>query len=368
MSLQTRELWMLALGLLGDAPPNALQPALQDGMHLRWAFDPARGFPWFGYYLFRRDASEKRERICLGRYWSRREPTTLGSTNVDVGFGSLASDAPLVLTEVFPPPGRSEVDLDHRRYVRYETPRNEPIRWAEATIGFRKGDAEGTRECVDFLRAQATSIPNPLRRGRARLTAHDRSGRAHPRGRVTTLGGVTGWDAGHDAEIKLPCHARQVEVTVANFTRGTPPVIHAVGDDGVIDKVVAQGSGVQIVSLTGQGIGAVRIKSPQNETIVVRICWICEDDHGGRERIVIRVTARWEGATVATRDVAGAPGATERVAISADAIDELEFSSGEAALAIDTCSLPASGPAGLGRSDAIRRPQGGRGGGAVVPG
>ncbi len=53
MALQTRDLWMLALGIEGDAPPHALQPSIDDGMHLRWAFEPSKGFPWYGYYLFR---------------------------------------------------------------------------------------------------------------------------------------------------------------------------------------------------------------------------------------------------------------------------------------------------------------------------
>jgi hypothetical protein len=33
---------------------NALQPKLKDGLHLRWAFRHERGFPWYGYCLFRR--------------------------------------------------------------------------------------------------------------------------------------------------------------------------------------------------------------------------------------------------------------------------------------------------------------------------
>ena len=60
MAFQTRNLWMLALGLEDDVPPSMLQPRLPNGMHLRWAFDPVKGFPWCGYYLFRRPSGEKR--------------------------------------------------------------------------------------------------------------------------------------------------------------------------------------------------------------------------------------------------------------------------------------------------------------------
>jgi hypothetical protein len=66
MALQASDLVMVALGVDGDAPPLALQPPLVDGFHLRWAFPRAHGFPWYGYYLFRRPHEFRGER-CLER-------------------------------------------------------------------------------------------------------------------------------------------------------------------------------------------------------------------------------------------------------------------------------------------------------------
>jgi hypothetical protein len=54
MALQTNNLVMLGLGIQGDRPPNSVQPPLVDGIHLRWAFKPELGFPWYGFHLFRR--------------------------------------------------------------------------------------------------------------------------------------------------------------------------------------------------------------------------------------------------------------------------------------------------------------------------
>ena len=60
MALQTKNLGMVALGIKGDDPPKPpeqaaqVQPPLKDGIHLRWSFCGERGFPWHGYYLFRR--------------------------------------------------------------------------------------------------------------------------------------------------------------------------------------------------------------------------------------------------------------------------------------------------------------------------
>ncbi len=55
MALQTSNLIMVGLGIQGDSPPNGMQSPLKDGVHLRWAFKRELGFPWHGYYLFRRN-------------------------------------------------------------------------------------------------------------------------------------------------------------------------------------------------------------------------------------------------------------------------------------------------------------------------
>jgi hypothetical protein len=52
--LQTEDLVMGGLNVFGDQPPNTLQPRLDDGVHLRWVFRRDLGFPWYGFYLFRR--------------------------------------------------------------------------------------------------------------------------------------------------------------------------------------------------------------------------------------------------------------------------------------------------------------------------
>ena len=64
MPLQTDNLVMVGLGVLGDQPPHSIQPKLPDGIHLRWAFDPDRGAPWHGYHLFRRPHDEGRH-LCI---------------------------------------------------------------------------------------------------------------------------------------------------------------------------------------------------------------------------------------------------------------------------------------------------------------
>src|SRR5687767_13810950 len=59
MALQSTALVMAGLSVEGDVPPHTLQPQLVDGIYLRWMFERSRGFPWYGYYLFRRIRSDE---------------------------------------------------------------------------------------------------------------------------------------------------------------------------------------------------------------------------------------------------------------------------------------------------------------------
>jgi hypothetical protein len=62
------QLAIVGLRISGDTPPDVYQPTVIDGTHLRWSFvhkpGAQTGFPWHGYFLFRR-RHEQRERRCL---------------------------------------------------------------------------------------------------------------------------------------------------------------------------------------------------------------------------------------------------------------------------------------------------------------
>ena len=66
MGLQQNGFVAVALSVRGDHPPNALQPKLPDGIHLRWGFERSHGFPWYGVYLFRRphSAADRQRRVA----------------------------------------------------------------------------------------------------------------------------------------------------------------------------------------------------------------------------------------------------------------------------------------------------------------
>src|SRR3972149_5605051 len=114
MALQTQNLVMVGLSVKDDQPPNSIQPSLVDGIHLRWAFKRDRGFPWYGYYLFRRqhgsgDIQEKKLKL------SHLQP---GSTTMDSPEGQLTSDSTLILIN-FLPTNEIGLDMDGRSYLHF---------------------------------------------------------------------------------------------------------------------------------------------------------------------------------------------------------------------------------------------------------
>lgn len=138
MALQTQNLVMTGLGVENDKPPNRVQPPLANGIHLRWAFQRDIGFPWYGYYLFRR----------------RHRPGTFSRLSTVIGglpaglwpgsamnnpFGQISSDRRLRLTKDFPLSGVIEFDLAGRHHLRFKP--GELVRRIQVQIGFRD-DAE----------------------------------------------------------------------------------------------------------------------------------------------------------------------------------------------------------------------------------
>ena len=331
MALQTRDLWMTTLGVLGDVPDTPLQEKLPDGMHMRWAFAPVKGFPWHGYYLFRRPSKRGRDRTCISRYVTQYQPGTAVGASLALGPGVLGSDQPLVLTDDFPPAGVSEVDLAGRRQVTYDLPLAEPAYSFEATIGFGRGGEPAQQTCVDFRREHPVETDNPLEREGARFVSFDVQGAVRSTGRLGRIGALVGWDVGFRAEIDLPCAASWVEVELVVSARPAKVVaLDAAGN--AVDSAGMTGTAVQSLTLTGAGIAAVQVFAEQDETILARVCWVCGDG----EKIEIALRASFGGVTVATAMAAGRPGDVVTVPLTADAITGVWIGPGPAAL-IDLC-------------------------------
>jgi hypothetical protein len=136
MPLQTGQLSILGLSIRGDVPPNNIQPQLRDGIYLRWAFERDAGFPWYGFYLFRRNHDSGdliKTKLDI--------PGVSGTAVVYTPQGPLTSDEPITLTSDFPPVARA-IDLTNRTYVRFTpwapgTHGSLPVSEFDLSIGFR---------------------------------------------------------------------------------------------------------------------------------------------------------------------------------------------------------------------------------------
>jgi len=135
MTLQSKNLVMVGLGISGDnPPPNPAQPPLVDGIHLRWAFEASKGFPWHGFYLFRR---EHRPPADLKATIVALPSLPIGPTSADTlttSQGEFTSDQILSLTDYFDPQG--QLDLAWRDYLLFIP--NEIVSQIEVTIGLRQ--------------------------------------------------------------------------------------------------------------------------------------------------------------------------------------------------------------------------------------
>ncbi len=147
MALQSSNLVMVGLGTLDDAPPVVDQPRLVDGAHLRWSVPRSIGFPWYGFYLYRRPSYERYEQVCLASALGRR-PFASDDSQVPIGDGWLSGTAPLSFTDDFSPSGRIEVDLRGQASVRFDRPATNPMHHLHITIAFR--ETRSRLRCVDF--------------------------------------------------------------------------------------------------------------------------------------------------------------------------------------------------------------------------
>src|SRR5260370_6045362 len=99
MPLQDRNiLSMIGLGTLHDSPTNSLQPKLVDAVHLRWAFRPDLGFPWHGFYLYRRN-SKRETGLCLSSQLAHLKAGPLNTSSWNSGIGLVSSDKLLLLRD-----------------------------------------------------------------------------------------------------------------------------------------------------------------------------------------------------------------------------------------------------------------------------
>ena len=133
---------MVGLGISADVPSNALQPRLEDGVHLRWSFRRELGFPRHGFHLFRR-RHQAGVPVCIAAATSHLPVGPWESHILDLpGHGRVSSDRALTMTAGPSPPAPLF---------------GQPARPLRATVRFRQaGEIQATALLDDVPVAHAT--------------------------------------------------------------------------------------------------------------------------------------------------------------------------------------------------------------------
>lgn len=327
MPLQTNRLVMIGLGIQGDSPPIELQPRLPDGVHLRWAFRREAGFPWHGYYLFRRP-HDKRESLCVAGNWARRQPGSLPAAVWHVPEGVFQSDANLAFAAGAGQPAEIGLDLAAGSYLRFDTPAGDPAFRVDATVAFRPPPR--AQRCIDV----AVNLSNP-------------------RTNRFTIDNVAFEITVRGSPIPLPPPVPQVTVAVT-----LPVEVDRVS----LDLTAGAGAGVALEALDARGqvttrqnvdppsgrpqtfllaaqrpFRRFRIQYPLGRATLHRLCF-SQETRAGRG---VKVTAYDGDVPVGSQVLAYKPGQTATTSLSFDRITAVTISAGDAVLT-ELCVSPIS--------------------------
>src|SRR5215213_10209717 len=215
---------MASLGVVGNIPANSIQPLLQEGIHLRWAFKREIGFPWNGYYLFRRRTRKDKD-TCLEKIIPRLE-LSAGSSNrktLKTPIGQIVSDQNLVYTDDFSPLDTVEFDLSNRSFLRFVLLPNLPTYRIGVRVGFRKdgGGEPVDKKCINFRESQPQNPNNPLKEQGVIFAVYRKEGDLlSPSLIFKSWMGIAGLNCGSRTEITLPNAASSIQLTFSRSVSG----------------------------------------------------------------------------------------------------------------------------------------------------
>jgi hypothetical protein len=358
MALQTSNLTLVGHGSAKDVPPNSEQPPLFDGIHLRWAFKRELGFPWHGFYLFRR-VHDPGTLSWLSQHIGGLPKGPWAGNSIDTPLGRVFSDQNLLLTEDFPPTSQVELDLANRNLLGMMFPEAKPVRRVDTCIGFRArpGDPPPVTTTVSFLKRSTDSGKNPLQENGVFFEtreANDRDPRPNwsIRSIQTDSGPITGLGCKFRLHITLPQPATFVEVMLTGAGRRNAmdgaPTIEILDPNGTRLDIVAMddpGSrNSETFLLTGNGIKEVVVDERLSDIEVEQL--------DSQDRVIlnkitfgngviseVRMTA-FNGTTpVREKRVRGYAGRIVEERLEFEGITSVELSSAPAAL-IDLGTVP----------------------------
>ncbi len=354
MALQTPNLQMVALGIRGNQPPNSFQPPLVNGIHLRWSFKYELGFPWYGFYLFRR--IHRPETIqCVSSLLPTelpispdKLPYTHKSSKLETTFGTFRSNTRLLITDNFEPSGQVEFDLAGRQYLRLDLPEETPARRVELQIGLRR-TIERQQECVDFKQLASGPWLNPRVEHDTQFEVQDEAGSPVAQTVVdvvhTPAGDIRGLNCGRQLHITLPVRAVH-SISLTFSFRENPVFIEAFNEDGTSAgrRSLQNPNGLpETVTFRGNSIRRIVVDTyayPEAPAHLHEICFDVDTPTDAR-LWVTAFSGRWPVACTFVTGQAGEIISTALECTSEDiSISAIQISGGPAAL-VDVCIEPA---------------------------
>jgi len=348
---------MVGLGSSGDAPPNSEQPPLSDGIHLRWAFKRELGFPWYGFYLFRRQ-HDPGTLSWLSEHTGKLPKGPWSSNSLDTPLGRVVSDKNLVLTDDFAAQGVVEFDLADRRFLAVVFPEAEPVRRVQTCIGFRQrpGEPPPVKSTISFRERATGEGPNPRTENGVVFVARDT--RDNPRDHTfirsvqTSTGTITGLGCKFKLHITLPQAAKFVEVTLTGAgRRNSPdgsPTIEAINEDKTRAEIATMSDptsrNAETLLLTGTAIKYIvideRLVDTQQTDDQERLI-LNEITYGNATISEIQLTAYASTTPVRSTKIRGYAGRVVTSELEFEGINVLDITSASAAL-IDLGTVPLS--------------------------
>lgn len=323
---------MVALATKSDSPPNALQPKLVDAIHLRWATGPGIGFPWHGFYLYRRISTGKQER-CLRPLLTDLPPGSISGTQWASGIGTVASDRPLATREDFPPTNAVELDLDGRGYLEFL-----PLQKAfvvKVQVGFR-ADPHLPDRFLQFATSRPAVVPNPYERLGFTIAVTAADGTSNAVNEIVENGAAGNYGSAllltGQTVIAIDGAADMVELALTG--RGK---ILVSGRDGSGAEVAGQllspaDAPVRRYRVAGQALGEITVTSGESALLQS----IFAQGTGLTQLTELTLTAYSLDRPVVETTIAGKPGEIATATLRADAVDRVRVKSGPASL-IDLC-------------------------------
>jgi hypothetical protein len=335
---------MVGLGILNDHPLNSIQPPLANGIHLRFAFARERGFPWHGYYIFRRPHQQSKPLCISSEFKPEWKPGPWPDARASFAPGEFYSDVNLAFADQFPPSGRSEFDLRGRRFLRFKLSPPEAAREFQVRIGLLKegGDSPPPQKsCVEFTAFKPVLLSNPFVSDEVEFTSRG-PGAISRNAQVEKLGNLVGLLCDPQLTVKLPKVATAVELDLSYAAQ--PATVAVLDPNGRIvgeQKMSVKAGVVETLTFSGQQILSLTINSPVGKTLLHRICYSVPAPIEQKPVGPIKLTAFHESVPVAQAMVSGRAGDVVTALLSADIMTAIEIDGGPAVL-IDICYVSVS--------------------------